>query len=689
MKVSVWRMNLLLAGTIVSTLFFAACTRNCCTHTIHGTVCDFNGDPLPGTVLSLEDTGIEAITDTSGHFFLRIPERFLSVLSSLTLRVGLAGSVLAEVTYPWRDWPELKITIPSPHVLLYSRTWAPPLWSFWSFPNTTVHLRPDSSIMDQLEGLRVFCQVGDVIHAYVLSAMEGGVISIGVPAMEDEVMHFGSPAIEDGELVFRSSFDHFTLIWSLPGITDQMVELQLANGEDTCIVLKPMDSGSSLAITPAEVLPSESTWIEVCDLTENEWLAPGYCVEERILDPCIFGSDSLWYLGFVRCGAYWDNVRGEYQWRIVLVFHDHLISISEEAQPVSIPFEHDIFMAVLSPDGHQVMVFENVDAELRMESAVLIDIEEGSSYRFVPVACEANVHHRYYDDMSVRIQYPWYNYLLLNSGRIIAHVDDNTLLYTPIDFGEGCLDIDTVDATLWPLGAVDGSELLAEIDENNLCSRIWFFDSLGARECASFDPFPWRKPPEYDRISRRALAESGIGPGLSMYEIPSGNHLLDFPDTDGAQSIALSPGGEFFAWRDSEYRYCTVSRSDRPGVPLVRFRGSSEDSRVNLPVAIASSGSTLWEMQHIEDDMDSWLYLRRRYMLTSQEGDLLWISPSLCFYLRYFGEKCRWWPWDGISCSDCYSMSPDGYSFTWTDNRLIYINRIELVDECSSTDLRE
>ncbi|HQE56752.1 MAG TPA: hypothetical protein PLB15_05345 [Candidatus Fermentibacter daniensis] len=132
------------------------------------------------------------------------------------------------------------------------------------------------------------------------------------------------------------------------------------------------------------LLAYNAVGFEILDVTDEEWVAPGYeVVEEAVIDPLVYGEpfsdDGVPVIG-VHLSFVPDGSSDE-AWRVVFVFDRKVVVLTEGADPVEIPVGLEIESCAFSPSGGFVVVHDGAE-EYTGRNAARIDTATGAAEVF-------------------------------------------------------------------------------------------------------------------------------------------------------------------------------------------------------------------------------------------------------------------------------------------------------------------
>ena len=132
------------------------------------------------------------------------------------------------------------------------------------------------------------------------------------------------------------------------------------------------------------LLAYNAVGFEILDVTDEEWVAPGYeVVEEVVIDPLVYGEpfsdDGVPVIG-VHLSFVPDGSSDE-AWRVVFVFDRKVVVLTEGADPVEIPVGLEIESCAFSPSGGFVVVHDGAE-EYTGRNAARIDTATGAAEVF-------------------------------------------------------------------------------------------------------------------------------------------------------------------------------------------------------------------------------------------------------------------------------------------------------------------
>ncbi|MCK4506370.1 MAG: hypothetical protein KAW14_12215 [Candidatus Aegiribacteria sp.] len=121
---------------------------------------------------------------------------------------------------------------------------------------------------------------------------------------------------------------------------------------------------------------------EILDQTDQEWVAPGYQIEETVINPFDYVESIGQSTPSVACYAFFPNPEDETVWRLIIVGRDKLVVLQEDWEsPFELNLPFDTVGAVFSRNGRYVIVREGTYTN---DQAMLINIDSVEVSYFDP-----------------------------------------------------------------------------------------------------------------------------------------------------------------------------------------------------------------------------------------------------------------------------------------------------------------
>ena len=308
--------------------------------------------PLAGATILLLGTPYGAMTDVNGEYLISNlqPGRY-----SLSVRcVGMGELTIDSVKISAGDTIKIDWELPAPGSYTTSRYY----WDeFSSVFSAILEMRQNPVSSNNFDGL--------TIHADDQYFRESPV--------SEQVYRIGMPT------------GCFDIIWNLPSLGERVIEdVVLLDGS---VIIEEINTSSEIITFPDSILETLQFPLTIADLTDDEWVSPRYELERILINPAVWGHDSLANYGFVGARTFFDNTASGERWRVVMAFHKKIIVLAEDSEPIVHILDISTEAVRFSPRGSYLLAFDCIWRSIfshRGGDAVLINTENGNSKRFYP-----------------------------------------------------------------------------------------------------------------------------------------------------------------------------------------------------------------------------------------------------------------------------------------------------------------
>lgn len=627
--------------------------------TVSGRVATPDDEPLIGATVMIVGTSYGAMTNADGEFSIQVPQGTYDIEARM---VGMSPEIIEDVTVGPDSVVDLEFILYwGPHFRPTVWDWPPPPEVSGAFLNIAIQGDPSDA-----EGLMLFIRQGSSTTPCIL------------------------PRDSDSPYRIAAPIGDFELIWSLPGIPDQCEQVSLSSGRDTTIMI-PAESYLDLADTlPFRDAPTGGPdCLRLCEATEQEWVAPGYALHRICIDPREFGDPSLEWAGFVGVDYFWVPPGGAEDWRVVLAYTDHLVSLSGNGESETIQFDTEVRSVLFSPNGRFVLALVPDMYGEPSGYALLVDVEEGISTQFpligMPGSEESPGHTR---TTFIQVQGPEEKYQVYDDGSVIVTSDSTLTEYRLADNTPRGVACWTLNRPLLPLGRTPDGTLIAISKDESLPGTMLYISPDNDTLTSQTDHISWRHICSFDPSSGLLLSQSSSSMGLVLHDVWTGQELWRIWEGEDLGHAMLSQEGGAFccmaASCGSFNQFGIVSYIESPEEPCTAFKGYTDNWRLRNNDAIGVDGDSMWRLSYTSGNpLSDWRDWRTRFILLSDTGETVWMSPVRFHAFSSFSFAEQWHQIQTIDFSmwrrSC-SVSADGKGFIWSDNRLIHVCRLVAVE---------
>ncbi|MCD4846620.1 MAG: carboxypeptidase-like regulatory domain-containing protein [Candidatus Aegiribacteria sp.] len=622
---------------------------------IEGTVSDSAGNPLIGATVMVVGTPYGAMTYANGGYSIINLEP--GVYSVQACMVGMQASTISEVSLDAGSETELDFTLTYYSYEPIEYSW--PLYEPPEENSLQIELSPD--IIPYYEDLALFVHgSGDNQDAVrILPELEGNTFTIGVPS------------------------DTFNIVWSLPFTMDhyETVASQEINGNRIILELGDRRNDSP----QQEHDPSASGWdcLQVLDEFPDEWTADGYSISSISFNPWDYGDHRLAWAGFISYAAFFENTETDPEWQILLIYTDHLTVLEEGEEPKHLSFEMEILNPIVSLTGKYILGFQ-ADVSLMAGEALLIDVEDMSSYRFDPLPIqELEEQSRTGSSCTITVTGPECDYFVSDLGDVFAYSDSITVRYSSDYLASSML----CDSLKFHVDHVleDSDGYLYFFDDFLHPDQILIRNPNGEYHQVLLDSDYWHGRKEFSPSSSLLLAygtSAWSSTGICLNDMRTGQNIWHAWASEPINVCVLSRNAEFYLASlpvSYQMNHCIVAQLDDPEHPFVQFRGFTDKWIIMIPISLSSTGSSFWRVRNRHDNIGLELPSESlgRFALISESGESIWATPIRDLSIRVFQYSNYFYLGLQNIENDVFS----GNRIIWDDGRRIYITSINETHE--------
>ena len=568
---------------------------------IEGTVSDSAGNPLIGATVMVVGTPYGAMTDAIGGYSIINLEP--GIYSVHTTMVGMQDSTISEVSLDAGSETELDFALSS-----YSYEPIEYSWPVYEPPEENfLQIELSPGIIPYYEDLVLFVVgSGDMQDAVrILPELEGNTFTVGVPS------------------------DSFNIVWSLPFTMDyyKTVGSQETYGNRILLELEDHDN-ESLRVEPS-LTSHSSGWdcLQVLDEFPDEWTADGYSISSISFNPWDYGDHRLAWAGFISYAAFFENTETDPEWKILLIYTDHLTVLEEDKEPKHLSFEMEILNPIVSITGKYILGFQ-ADVSLMAGEALLIDVEDMSSYRFDPLPIqELEEQSRTGPSCTIIVTGPECGYFVSDLGDVFAYSDSTTVRYYR-DYPSNSILCDSM-AYLVDHVLEDSDGYLYFFDDFLHPDRILIRNPNGEYHQVLLDSDYWHGRKEFSPSSSLLLAygtSAWSSTGICLNDMSTGCNIWRSWSSEPLNKCILSMDAQLYmASLPVSYllNHCIVAQFDDPEHPFVQIRGFSDQWSDMTPISLSTTGS-FWR---IRAGLEYPYEIRSRYILINGSGEMIWATP--------------------------------------------------------------
>lgn len=617
---------------------------------IEGTVSDSAGNPLIGATVMVIGTSYGAMTNANGEYFIiNLQPGEYSIQASM---VGLQSSTVSDFSLDAGSETELDFTLTYYSYDPIEYSW--PLYQPQAEALLEIELSPE--IIPHYSNLVLFVLgSGDTQNAVrILPELEGNTFTIGVPS------------------------DTFNIVWSLPFTMDhyETIGSQEINGNRIMLELGDRRNDSP----QQEHDPSASGWdcLQVLDEFPDEWTAGGYSISSISFNPWDYGDHRLTWAGFISYAAFWDNTSIDPEWKILLIYTDHLTVLEEGEEPKQLPFELEIFDPIVSLTGKYILGFQ-ADISLMAGEALLIDVEDLSSYRFDPLPLqESEDRSGARSSCTITVTGPEYGYFVTDLGEVFAYSDSITVRYSSDYLASSML----CDSLKFHVDHVleDSDGYLYFFDDFLHPDQILIRNPNGEYHQVLLDSDYWHGRKEFSPSSSLLLAygtSAWSNTGICLNDMSTGRNIWRSWASEPLSKCILSMDAELYLASlpvSYQINHCIVAQLDDPEHPFVQIRGVSDQWSGMTPISLSTTGSSFWR---IRSGLEYPYEILSRYVLINGSGEMIWATPIRDLSSKVFPTPAHF----NLALQRLGDEIISGNRIIWDDCRRIYVTSINETHE--------
>ena len=397
---------------------------------------------------------------------------------------------------------------------------------------------------------------------------------------------------------------------------------------------------------------------EIPDQTDLEWVAPGYQIEEIVINPYDYVQSIGETTPSVACYVFFPNPEEDF-WRIIIVGKDKLVVLQEDWEsPFELNLPFDAVGAVFSRSGKYVIIREGTYTN---DQAIRVNIETGEVTYFDPTP----------DNIQCGL-------LLADDGAVLGVLNNGFVDFSDDLYSADILEYDNLSAR--HIGYSADCRIIVLENVKDRPREIMAFDrdgmNLWSIDIGEISVSSWIT---VSSSGNYALVPS-TSDGIKLIDATSGDILTDIlpgcqsaftcMTVDGfhlAIASALSPGT-----RPNDLILATLESLHRSDS---RKEYIAETGWAYTPVGISSDGDCLLSISQTGPPGGS------RLGLINNNGEVIWYSKYWDRLFNVFSISPNFYNLDINLRSIIRELAPGGSCLIYMDKCTGNIHIVSLIDE--------